>query len=109
MDTAPLYAKIFKRRHTKLLLILVLLDLLATMVWFCFYDIPELNPVLAGPINRSLLNFVITKLALSLPSIYLINKFLHKRISQVGVGLLLSAYVSGSIFHYYIFVKLITA
>jgi hypothetical protein len=109
MDTALLYSKVFKRRHTKLLLILVLLDLLATMVWFCYFDIPEFNPVLAGPIQKSLLNFVITKLALSLPSIYLINKFLHKRVSQIGVGLLLSAYIAVSIFHYYIFIQLLVS
>ncbi len=67
------YAGFFKSRHTKLLLILVLLDLLATLVWFRCFDIPELNPVLAGPIQESLLNLVMTKLALSLPSIYLLN------------------------------------
>ena len=62
MTAAPLYAKFFKRRHSKLLLILVAIELLATLVWFCCFDIPELNPVLAGPINESLLNFVMTKI-----------------------------------------------
>jgi len=108
MTAAPLYAKFFKRRHSKLLLILVSLDLLATMVWFCFFDIAELNPILSGPIEKSLLNFVVTKLMLSLPSIYLLNKFLHKKVSQIGMGLLLCAYISVSIAHYYIFVKVIT-
>lgn len=102
------YTSFFKSRHTKLLLILVAIDLLATLVWFCCFDIPELNPVLAGPINESLLNFVMTKLALSLPSIYLLDKFLYKRISQLGIGLLLVIYFAISIFHYYIFIKLIT-
>jgi len=104
-----LYGKFFKRRHTKLLLILVLLDLIATMVWFCYFDIPELNPILSGPIEKSLINFVITKLTLSLPSIYLINKYLHKRISQLGVGLLLTAYIGVSLFHYFIFITLLTS
>ena len=108
MNASPLYATFFKRRHTKLLLILVLLDLFATMVWFCFFDIPEFNPVLSGPIEKSLLKFVITKLALSFPSIYLINKFLHKKVSQVGIAFLLVAYIAVSIIHYYIFIKLIT-
>jgi hypothetical protein len=103
------YAGFFKSRHTKLLLILVLLDLLATLVWFCCFDIPELNPVLAGPIQESLLNFVMTKLALSLPSIYLLNRFLYKRISQLGVGLLLVIYFAISIFHYYIFINILTS
>ena len=40
--------------------------------------------------------------------IYLINKFLHKKVSQLGMGILLSAYLAVSIFHYYIFVKVIT-
>jgi hypothetical protein len=102
------YASFFKRRHTKLLLVLMLIDLLATMVWFYCFDVPELNPVLAGPIEESLISFVITKLMLSLPSIYLINKFLYKRISQIGIALLLTAYISVSIIHYYIFIKLIT-
>ena len=102
------YVSFFKHRHTKLLLILVLIDLLATMVWFCCFNVPELNPVLSGPIEKSLLNFVVTKLSLSLPSIYLINKFLHKKISQIGIALLLTAYIAVSIFHYYIFIKLLT-
>jgi len=102
------YVSFFKRRHTKLLLVLVLIDLLATMVWFYCFDIPELNPILAGPIDKSLLNFAMTKLIISLPSIYLINKFLHKKISQVGIALLLTAYIAVSIIHYYIFIKLIT-
>jgi len=102
------YVSFFKRRHTKLLLVLVLIDLLATMVWFCCFDVPELNPILSGPINESLLNFAMTKLAISLPSIYLINKFLHKKVSQVGIAFLLVAYIAVSIIHYYIFIKLIT-
>ena len=109
MRNSPLYGKFFKRRHTKLLLVLVFLDLIATMVWFTYFNIPELNPVLSGAIEKSQLNFVITKLSLSLPSIYLINKYLHKRISQLGVGLLLIAYIGVSIFHYFIFINLLTS
>ena len=98
----------FKHRHTKLLLILVLIDMLATMVWFFYFDIPELNPILAGPIEQSLLSFAVTKLAISLPSIYLLNKFLFNRVTQIGLALLLSAYLFVSIVHYYIFIMLIT-
>jgi hypothetical protein len=86
----------------------VLIDLLATMVWFRCFDVPELNPILSGPINESLLNFAMTKLIISLPSIYLLNKFLHKKVSQVGIAFLLVAYIAVSIMHYYIFIKLIT-
>jgi len=103
------YVSFFKQRHTKLLLMLVLFDLIATIVWFACYDIPELNPVLSGPIEKSLLNFVITKLTLSLPSIYLLNKFLYNRLSQLGIGILLVAYFAVSIFHYYIFIHLLTS
>jgi len=103
------YAGFFKSRHTKLLLILVLLDLVATLVWFCCFDIPEFNPILVGPITKSLLHFTLTKLALSLPSIYLLDRFLYKRISQLGTGLLLVIYFGISIFHYYIFIHLLTS
>ena len=82
MNTNLLYSKFFKQRHTKLLLILVLLDLLATIIWYYFFDIPEMNPILSGPIEKSMSKFVFTKLALSLPSIYLLNKFLQQRILQ---------------------------
>jgi hypothetical protein len=109
MTPASQYLSFFKQRHTKLLLLLVLFDLLATIVWFVCYDIPELNPVLAGPIQKSLLNFALTKLALSLPSIYLLNKFLYHRFSQWGVGILLLAYFAVSIFHYYIFINIVTS
>jgi len=101
------YLSFFKQQHTKLLLMLVLFDLIATIIWFTYYDIPELNPVLSGPIEKSLLNFAITKLALSLPSIYLLNKFLYKRLSQWGLGILLITYFAVSIFHYYIFINTI--
>jgi hypothetical protein len=108
MNTELLYSKFFKQRHTKLLLILVLLDLVATIIWYHFFNIPEMNPILSGPIEKSLSKFIFTKLALSLPSIYLLNKFLHKRISQIGMALLLGSYICVSIIHYFIFIKIIT-
>jgi hypothetical protein len=108
MNTNLLYSKFFKQRHTKLLLILVLLDLLATIIWYYFFDIPEMNPILSGPIEKSMSKFVFTKLALSLPSIYFLNKFLHKKVSQIGMALLLTSYIGVSIIHYFIFIKLIT-
>ena len=108
MNSTSQYLSFFKQRHTKLLLMLVLFDLLATIVWFVCYDIPELNPILAGPIQKSILNFAVTKLALSLPSIYLLNKYIYHKFSQWGLGILLMAYFGVSIFHYYIFIVLIT-
>jgi len=108
MDTELLYSKFFKQRHTKLLLILVLLDLLATIIWFYFFDIPEMNPILSGPIEKSMSNFIFTKLALSLPSIFILNKFLHKRVSQIGMAILLTSYICVSIIHYFIFIKILT-
>jgi hypothetical protein len=108
MNTKQLYSKFFKQRHTKLLLALVLLDLFATIIWYYFFDIPEMNPILSGPIDKSIANFIFTKLALSLPSLYLINKFLYKRVSQIGMALLLFSYIGISIIHYFIFIKIIT-
>jgi hypothetical protein len=99
---------VFEKRHIKILLMLISLDLVATLVWFYFFDIPELNPILIGPINKSPINFVITKLLMSLPSIWLLFRFIEKRVSQIGIGILLGSYISVSIFHYFIFIKLIT-
>ena len=87
---------------------MIVFDLVATLIWFNFFDIPELNPVLIGPINKSASAFILTKLTMSLPSLWLLNKFLDRIISQIGIGILLVAYLSVSIFHYFIFIKLIT-
>ncbi len=105
--TPLLKASFFKQRHTKLLLVLVLLDLLATMVWFHYYEISELNPILSPRIESSLLEFALLKLALSLPSIFILNKFLNKKITQYGIGLLLTAYIAVSFIHYYIFISIL--
>lgn len=99
--------KFFKRHHTKLLLYLVIFDLLSTMVWSAWFGVPELNPILASPLEGSLLLFTLTKLSLSFPGIYLLNKFISKKVSQLGLLVLLMAYFSVAIFHYYIFIKLV--
>ena len=90
------------------MLLLIVVDLVATLIWFNFFDIPELNPILIGPINKSPIAFAITKLSMSLPSLWLLGRFIEERISQIGIGLLLVSYISVSIFHYFIFIKLIT-
>jgi len=97
----------FKKKHVRILLLLVTLDLLATLMWFIWYDIPELNPILSPQIEASPIQFVLTKLALTLPGVYLLSKFIHKKISQWGVGFLLTAYTAVSILHYIIFIKVI--
>lgn len=107
MGAKLLPTKIFNKRHTKLLLWLILIDLVATVIWFYFFNIPELNPILEGPINNSIGQFVLTKLALSLPSVYILNKFIQNVLSQVGLALLLTSYVGVSIIHYFILIKLI--
>lgn len=99
--------KFFKKSHTKLLLYLVLIDLLSTMVWSAWFGVPELNPILANPLEGSLVYFVLIKLGLSLPGIYLLNKFILKKVSQIGLAILLVAYLSVAILHYYICINLI--
>ncbi|MAG24043.1 hypothetical protein CMI47_00545 [Candidatus Pacearchaeota archaeon] len=104
MESHSIY---FKKHHTKLLLLLVLLDLVATMVWFYFFGIDELNPILVEPINKSLLRFTFFKLLLSLPSIYLFNKYLPNKLAQIGIGISLSAYTLISIIHYYLLINIL--
>ena len=104
----------FKKRHTKLLLLLVLLDLVATMVWFYFFGIDELNPILIEPLNKSLMRFTSLKLLLSLPSIYLFNKYLPPnpakgggKLAQIGMGISLFAYIAVSLIHYYLLINIL--
>ena len=98
---------IFKKRHTILLVFLVLLDLIATMVWYYHFGISELNPILCGPIESSSIYFASLKLGMSLPSIYLLDKFIYKKIAQAGMAILLLSYIAVSIIHYYLLINIL--
>jgi len=77
------------------------------MVWFYFFGIDELNPILVEPINKSLLRFTFFKLLLSLPSIYLFNKYLPTKLAQIGIGISLSVYIGVSLIHYYLLINIL--
>tara|TARA_B100001029_G_scaffold175435_2_gene176866 strand:- start:223 stop:600 length:378 start_codon:yes stop_codon:yes gene_type:complete len=95
-------------RQAKGLLLLVLIDLVATMIWYSFFQIEEANPLLVGSIESSLLNFTLTKLLLSLPGIWILNKYKDKLISKFGLALLSSVYFIIYLIHLYIMVSLIS-
>tara|TARA_B100000131_G_C17899137_1_gene525646 strand:- start:382 stop:654 length:273 start_codon:yes stop_codon:yes gene_type:complete len=85
-------------------LLLFLIDIVATLSWFIFWNVPEGNPVLADILNRSTLLFVITKIALSFPPIYILDKYIEKTITQIGIFIVLATYISIALLHYFIFI-----
>ena len=89
-------------RVSALLLCLILVDLICTILWYEAYGISELNPILARPLERSPLSFCIIKLALSFPSIYVLNRFGAKVLSKIGVALLILAYFAVACVHIWI-------
>jgi hypothetical protein len=97
----------FDNKHLKILLYLISIDLMATMSWYLWFGIPEANPVLSSAIEDSLLEFVALKLALSLPGLLLLSKYIDKILAQLGIGILLAAYMGVTIIHYIIFLAII--
>ena len=99
--------KSLSKRHVVLLLILIGIDMLATMIWYSFFGIDEANPALRGPIEHSLISFVLTKLALSLPGLSFLYNNIKRKLTQAGLLFLLSWYIGIFVIHWYIFIKLI--
>jgi len=93
-------------RVSALLLCLILVDLICTIVWYEAYGVSELNPILARPLERSPLSFCIIKLALSIPSIWVLVHFKDKLISKIGIALLSLAYTLVVCVHIYIAIYL---
>ncbi len=91
----------------KILLYLISIDLVATMIWYFFFGVPEANPILDNAIENSLLKFVILKLSLSFPGLYLLSKYIDKILAQLGIGVLLATYMGITIIHYIIFLFII--
>jgi len=97
----------FKQVHIRILLLLIVLDLIATLNWYFFFGIEEANPLLSAQIKNSPASFVLIKLGLSLPGLYLLNKYINKKIAQSGIGLLLLCYSVVAIIHIMIFFMMI--
>ena len=97
----------FKQVHIRILLLLIILDLIATLNWYFFFGIEEANPLLSAQIKDSPGSFVFTKLGLSLPGLYLLNKYINKKIAQSGIGLLLLCYSLVAMIHVMIFFMMI--
>lgn len=97
----------FNKKHIRVLLLLIILDLIGTLTWFFFYGIEEANPLLSSSIKDSPLQFIAIKLGLSLPSLYLLNKYIKKKAAQLGLALLLLCYSAVAAIHFVIFIYLI--
>jgi hypothetical protein len=97
----------FKQSHIRILLLLIILDLTATICWYCFFGIEEANPLLSAQIKDSPAKFVLIKLGLSLPGLYLLNKYINKRIAQGGIAILLLCYSIVAVIHGLIFIMVL--
>ena len=97
----------FKQVHIRILLLLIILDLIATLNWYFFFGMEEANPLLSSQIKDSPASFVFIKLGLSLPGLYLLNKYINKKIAQSGIGLLLLCYSVVAMIHVMIFFMMI--
>ena len=95
------------RIASRVLMLLVLIDLIATSIWFNAFQIPEANPLMAAPMEHSTIKFALTKLALSLPGIWLLHKHYDKLIARFGLFFLIFIYVVIAIIHYFVFINVI--
>ena len=91
----------------RILAFLIVLDLVATSVWYGVYGVPEQNPIMAFFISKSILLFAVTKLCLSVPSLYILSMNTGHWLTKVGLAFLITSYVEVSLIHAYLFNKLI--
>jgi len=103
----PILPESLSKRHVIILLLLITVDMLATMIWYSFAGIGEANPVLIGPIEHSLLSFVLVKLAMSLPGLLFLFRKIKMGIAQIGLGVLLAWYTLIFCIHWYILMALL--
>jgi hypothetical protein len=80
-----------------------MLDLIATLTWYYFFGIEEANPLLSAHIKDSPASFILIKLGLSLPGIYLLDKYIKTKLVQGGIALLLLCYSAVAMIHIMIF------
>jgi hypothetical protein len=97
----------FNIKHIRILLLLILLDLVATITWYVAFGIEEANPILATLIKESPIKFSLLKLGLSLPGVYILSKYIKKGIAQGGLALLLGSYYIVAIIHCVIFMSVV--
>jgi|TARA_R110001583_G_scaffold16234_7_gene66204 hypothetical protein len=96
-----------KEKWPKALLLLIFIDLMATSIWFLFFGVEEANPILSQYLERSVLEFTIIKLALSLPGLWILSKHYDRILAKLGLLFLTVAYLGVMIIHYLLFLRLI--
>ena len=101
-------SSIFKKKHLKLITILILIDTISPMIWYTFSSVEEWNPIMNSMLSHSLMLFVMTKLIISFSAITVLSRYITKRLSQIGIGIILSFYIPVTILHYFVFLFLIT-
>ncbi len=94
----------FHKKHLKILLILFLIDMIATIVWNTYWGVSEWNPILSGPLSKSALLFAITKIALSFPPLLILEKYLERLSAQIAIAITTFAYMMVTAIHYFIFI-----
>ena len=97
----------FNKKHIRILALLILLDLIATLTWYIIFGIEEANPILAAQIKESPIRFALLKLGLSIPGVFILNKYIKKGIAQSGIALLLLTYYLVAVLHCVIFITVI--
>ena len=97
----------FKKKHIRILLLLIMLDLIATLTWYYCFGIEEANPVLASSIKESPVKFTLIKLGFSFPGIFILNKYIKRKLAQGGIGFLLVCYYLVAILHCIIFMTVV--
>ena len=96
-----------KEEWPKALLLLIFIDLIATSIWFLFFGVEEANPILAPYLERSVLEFTVIKLALSLPGLWILSKYFDRILAKFGLLILTMTYLGVMIIHYLLFLRLI--
>ena len=89
------------------LILLFLVDTMATIHWYSAYGVEEANPLMAFLLDRDIVYFFMVKMAVSLAGIAIIHKFYNKLLSKVGLFVLYLAYVGVFFVHLGIFMSLI--
>ena len=98
----------FDKKHLKIITLLILLDIVATMLWYSFSSVKEWNPIMDSILEVSLISFVIAKLSISFFTIHILSKYISKKISQIGIGIVLATYSIVTILHYFVFLFLLS-
>ncbi len=106
-DGNVLFGVVNMKYIIRILACLILLDLVATSVWYGVYGVPEQNPVMAFFISKSILLFAVTKLFLSVPGLYILSAHSGHWLTKVGLVFLVTSYVEVSLVHAYLFNELI--